>query len=69
MTRDARYRQLLRCSSCGHEFEEIVRNTPTGWLEYDGAVRTCPGCGNTKEGFTALGAVPLNKAAKRMRAL
>jgi rubredoxin len=68
-SRDARYRQRLRCSSCGHEFEETVRATPLGWLEYEGAVRTCPSCGNATESFTSLGAVPLNKEAERLKAI
>jgi len=65
--REARYRQRLRCNAQGHIFEEVVRNTPEGWLEYDGATRSCPICGNSTEGFQSLGAQPLNKAAEKGR--
>jgi hypothetical protein len=65
---DARYRQSLRCDTCGHEFEETVVSTARGWLMSEGAERTCPACGSGM-GFSSLGAVPLNKAARKLRAL
>lgn len=66
---EALYRQRLRCTPGGHEFEEVVRNTSLGWLQYEGAVRKCPICGNVAEGFQSLGAEPLNKAAEKGRFL
>lgn len=66
--REARYLQRLRCGSCGHVFEETVRDTPQGWLEFEGAVRTCPIC-FSKDGFESRGAIPLNKEAERLKAI
>jgi hypothetical protein len=65
---DARYRQSLRCDTCGHEFVETVMNTTRGWLMFEGAERKCPACGSGM-GFQSLGAVPLNKAAKKLGAM
>jgi rubredoxin len=63
---EARYRQSLRCNTCGHLFDEIVVNTSRGWLEYDGARRTCPSCGSETQGFQSLGSIPLNRAAEKL---
>jgi hypothetical protein len=63
-TREARYEQRLRCAK-GHEFTETVRWTPEGWLEHEGATRTCPTCGDSS-GFTSGGSEPLNRAARKL---
>ena len=62
---EARYRQSLLCNTCGHVFNETVMNTSGGWLEYEGAQRTCPSCGGETQGFQSLGSVPLNRAARK----
>jgi hypothetical protein len=65
----ARYLQTLRCNAHGHEFTETVRLTPEGWLSAPGVPRRCPVCGDAESGFQALGAIPLNKEARKGRYL
>jgi hypothetical protein len=67
-TLGARYRQHLRCNTCGHEFYEVVMNTRRGWLEREGAERKCPSCGSGL-GFQSIGSEPLNRAAKKLGSL
>jgi hypothetical protein len=65
----ARYLQTLRCNAQGHEFTETVQLTPDGWLSSPGVPRQCPVCGDAVSGVQALGAIPLNREARKGRYL